>query len=603
MSRRGRRGGPRSEEDRQRARLEREQRRARREGRPIPESVEDLAQPGAAAPYEDLGFEPSGEAFDAGAPHPSGFEVAEPAGTEPAAAVPSPAAGHGHEPGSGDPAAPAPTEPWWTQDPDPGQPAGPATPEQRPDGVDWFQSAAPRVTAPEDVGTPVALPPVAPEPPAASPPPAAAPAPAAATPPPPAAARPPVTVPPRAAAPPPAAPPSDQHLDDDEFDHDPPPSPPARRAAVAAGKPPATVVGQRTAPARRGVSRIAALLVLFVIALLLVAAYVVFEPFKGDGSGRVAVVIPPGSSVDDIGKLLEKKGVISHAAVFSLRARISGAGGALRAGTVEMKHDMSYGAAIDALQKDPLPPPVIRVSIPEGLSRRETAAVVRKAGIRGDYLSASARSRDFDPRRYGQPRRIKGLEGFLFPATYELQRGTATASSLVAEQVANFRKQIGSVSMRRARKAKLTRYDVLIIASMIEREVRVPAERRLVAAVIYNRLRTDMFLGIDATIRYAERNWSRPLRQSELDRPGPYNTRRTKGLPPTPIGNPGLASIQAAANPARSNAVYYVVRPCGNGRHNFSATAEGFARDQAYYEQERKRVGGDPADATGCKRR
>ncbi|EHN11955.1 YceG like protein [Patulibacter medicamentivorans] len=339
------------------------------------------------------------------------------------------------------------------------------------------------------------------------------------------------------------------------------------------------------------------------IALLLVAAYVVFEPFKGDGSGRVAVVIPPGSSVDDIGKLLEKKGVISHAAVFSLRARISGAGGALRAGTVEMKHDMSYGAAIDALQKDPLPPPVIRVSIPEGLSRRETAAVVRKAGIRGDYLSASARSRDFDPRRYGQPRRIKGLEGFLFPATYELQRGTATASSLVAEQVASFRKQIGSVSMRRARKAKLTRYDVLIIASMIEREVRVPAERRLVAAVIYNRLRTDMFLGIDATIRYAERNWSRPLRQSELDRPGPYNTRRTKGLPPTPIGNPGLASIQAAANPARSNAVYYVVRPCGNGRHNFSATAEGFARDQAYYEQERKRVGGDPADATGCKRR
>ncbi|WP_040598611.1 endolytic transglycosylase MltG, partial [Patulibacter medicamentivorans] len=388
------------------------------------------------------------------------------------------------------------------------------------------------------------------------------------------------------------------------FDHDPPPSSrPARRAAAAAGKPPATVVGQRTAPARRGVSRIAALLVLIVIALLLVAAYVVFEPFKGDGSGRVAVVIPPGSSVDDIGKLLEKKGVISHAAVFSLRARISGAGGALRAGTVEMKHDMSYGAAIDALQKDPLPPPVIRVSIPEGLSRRETAAVVRKAGIRGDYLSASARSRDFDPRRYGQPRRIKGLEGFLFPATYELQRGTATASSLVAEQVASFRKQIGSVSMRRARKAKLTRYDVLIIASMIEREVRVPAERRLVAAVIYNRLRTDMFLGIDATIRYAERNWSRPLRQSELDRPGPYNTRRTKGLPPTPIGNPGLASIQAAANPARSNAVYYVVRPCGNGRHNFSATAEGFARDQAYYEQERKRVGGDPADATGCKRR
>jgi UPF0755 protein len=137
---------------------------------------------------------------------------------------------------------------------------------------------------------------------------------------------------------------------------------------------------------------------------------------------------------------------------------------------------------------------------------------------------------------------------------------------------------------------------VLIIASMIEREALVAKDRRLISAVIYNRLRRGMPLGIDATLRYRLNNWSRPLKQSELDTRSDYNTRRVQGLPPTPIGNPGLAAMQAAANPANVGYLFYVVKPCGNGAHAFSSTDEQFQKDVDAYNRARdKRGGKDPS--------
>ncbi len=137
---------------------------------------------------------------------------------------------------------------------------------------------------------------------------------------------------------------------------------------------------------------------------------------------------------------------------------------------------------------------------------------------------------------------------------------------------------------------------MLIIASMVERETAVPRERRLIAGVVYNRLKRGIPLGIDATTRYDENNWTRPLTVSELARDSPFNTRRNKGLPPTPIGNPGLASIRAAARPARTSALYYVVKPCANGAHAFSRTSAQFQADVAAYNRKRAELGGkDPS--------
>ena len=141
--------------------------------------------------------------------------------------------------------------------------------------------------------------------------------------------------------------------------------------------------------------------------------------------------------------------------------------------------------------------------------------------------------------------------------------------------------------MKYAKRKNLSRYDVLIIASMIEREAQLARERSLVSAVIYNRLKEGMPLGIDATIRYSTNNWQRPIRQSELDRQEPYNTRLNRGLPPTPIGNPGLASLKAAAKPANKNYLFYVRKPGKSGEHAFSSTDAQFERDRQKYQASR----------------
>ena len=313
-----------------------------------------------------------------------------------------------------------------------------------------------------------------------------------------------------------------------------------------------------------------------------------FQPFGGHGHGRVTVVVPRSSGVGRIADLLDRRGVVSSSFFFSLRAHLSGHAGELKPGTYTLRRGMNYGAAIDALRTGP-PPNVVNLTIPEGRSRREIAGLVGHS-LRGSYLAASRRSRALDPREYGA-RHARDLEGFLFPATYRLKRGRPV-SLLVEQQLSTFRNQFDGVDLRYARRKNLTPYDVLIIASMIEREAEVPRDRPLIASVIYNRLHAGMPLQIDATIRYVTGNWQRPLTVSELRIPSPYNTRIRHGLPPGPIGNPGLASIRAAAHPARTRYLYYVVKPGGNGAHSFARTDAQFQRLVDRYNRARAKRGG-----------
>jgi uncharacterized YceG family protein len=346
---------------------------------------------------------------------------------------------------------------------------------------------------------------------------------------------------------------------------------------------------RRSTPAR--IAAIVALLVVVAAVLWLVST--VFQPFKGDGTDSVTVVIPAGSSAGQIGDILAKKGVVDHGLVFSLRASLSGKRGDLRSGRHVLRRDMSYGAAIAALSAKPSDAAagqVVKITIPEGRSRREIQPLVTRAGLHGSYVAATAKApKGFSLRHYGAPS-DGSLEGFLFPATYDIPAG-ASAGALVGRQLAAFKDNFAKVSLTKARRRNLDAYDVLIIASMIEREARLARERPLIASVIYNRLHEGLPLGIDATTRYATGNWSRPLTQSELTRDGPYNTRKHTGLPPTPIGNPGLASIRAAASPAKRDYLYYVVKP-GTCGHAFSSTDAQFERDRARYEEARAKNGG-----------
>ena len=347
--------------------------------------------------------------------------------------------------------------------------------------------------------------------------------------------------------------------------------------------------GRRAARGRHGPGRLIALGALALI-VLGIAWFVVslLQPFKGESDGAaVRVTIPQGSSLSEIADRLEQKGVIEDAGFFQLRARITGHSDDLLPGAYELRKDMSFAAALDALQEG-VPPNVVRVSIPEGLSRKEIAPLT--AGLRGSYARATRRSPSLDPRDYGA-KRATSLEGFLFPATYDLKKGQPV-TRLREEQLAHFKSNFDKVNLGYAKRKNLTAYDVLIIASLVERESMLAKERPVIASVIYNRLRNDIRLDIDATTRFAVGNWKRPLRVSELQNQSPYNTRVHPGLPPGPIGNPGLDSIRAAARPARTGFLFYVVKPGTCGRHNFAKTDAEFQAYVNQYNRARDKNGG-----------
>ena len=234
----------------------------------------------------------------------------------------------------------------------------------------------------------------------------------------------------------------------------------------------------------------------------------------------------------------------------------------------------------------PPPPKPLRIVFPEGFTRRDMAErisavngiakrrrkVTPKISERA-YLRLTERSRL--PAEFAGDRKRRHLEGFLFPATYEFLPATTT-KQLVNKQLVAFQRNWAKVDLAYARSKNLTAYDVLIIASMVEKETLAPEERPLVAAVIYNRLKAGMTLGIDATVRYGLNiPPTESIRQSHLDSDNPYNTRKLPGLPPTPIANPGLASMQAAARPANVNYLFFARKP-DKVHHFFTASQAEF---------------------------
>jgi uncharacterized YceG family protein len=230
-----------------------------------------------------------------------------------------------------------------------------------------------------------------------------------------------------------------------------------------------------------------------------------------------------------------------------------------------------------ALPPTPRPPKPFRIVFPEGFTRLEMGHRVRDVARIADrehrgrvrlnqtaYLAASHRARVPCFGRKVQT----NLEGFLFPATYDFLKNT-TSRRLVLDQIQAFCQNWRTVDFKYARSKNLTNDDVLRIASMIEEEAAVPGDRAKIAAVIYNRLRNRMPLQIDATLRYGLHiPPTKSITESELASSNPYNSRRFYGLPPTPIGNPGLASIRAAAHPDHVGYLYYARIP-GTNRHAF----------------------------------
>ncbi len=314
---------------------------------------------------------------------------------------------------------------------------------------------------------------------------------------------------------------------------------------------------------RLWIGRITSLIALVLAGALIWFVVQLFQPLQGSPHGRITITIPPRSTSSQVGQLLQRGGVISSSFFFELRATLAGERSDLRAGTYHLQLGMTYGAVLTALTTPPHAAKVTNLTITEGQRRQQIGALLRAQHVRGSYVAATRSSKLLNPRAYGLRHAPPSLEGFLFPDTYQLT-DPVQIPVLVDDQLRAFKREFARVSRGYTQRKHLTPYDVLIIASLIEAETPTAHDRPLVSSVIYNRLAVGMTLGLDSTTQYATGNFTRPLTVSQLRSSSPYNTRTHVGLPPTPIGNPGLASMQAAAHPARTNYLYFFAKPCTN---------------------------------------
>jgi UPF0755 protein len=333
-------------------------------------------------------------------------------------------------------------------------------------------------------------------------------------------------------------------------------------------------------------------LVVLAVVVLGVAGALTFlraSPGTAD-SGPVTVTIDEGSSMSEIADRLEQAGVISNALAFTIGTRVDGRSGDIQAGTYELTPGMGTGEILDLLTQPRESRPTYTVTIPEGLTVQQTLQTIAdaersphsfealSAALPSIALPAWVPAAETVPE--GEP--YPGLtryEGLLFPDTYEFFVDEDPAAVLT-DLVTRTNDIIGTVPPH----PRLDTYQVLVVASLIEREARLPEEQALISSVIHNRLEVEQGLQIDASVLYANaRVGEDAITQSQLRLDSPWNTYVAAALPPTPIAGAGRGALNAAAQPAQTDYRYYVVSDPAIGAHAFAVTAEEHAANVARY--------------------
>ncbi|RJP69988.1 MAG: endolytic transglycosylase MltG [Candidatus Abyssobacteria bacterium SURF_17] len=277
------------------------------------------------------------------------------------------------------------------------------------------------------------------------------------------------------------------------------------------------------------------------------------------------VEISPGSSLSDITKNLMDEGVISNEFLFKSTAVMRRTNRGLKAGEYRFDKSMALLDVLTSLEQGRVM--LHRFTIPEGFTVKHIADLLAKKGLvdADEFLRLSN-----DPEVCGELGIDSStLEGFLFPDTYKVAKGMP-AKRVLRVLVDRFRKACSGEIEDEIAKSGMDIYDIVTIASIIEKEALYDDEEPLVAGVIYNRLRLNMRLQCDVTIRYPLDNYGVELTYADLRIDSPYNSYLLYGLPPTPICNPGISAIKAALKPAKTDYLYFV--SMNNGRHKFSAT-------------------------------
>jgi UPF0755 protein len=350
-------------------------------------------------------------------------------------------------------------------------------------------------------------------------------------------------------------------------------------------------------PEDRGIVRrimaVVACIVLFVFLVLGLGGYWLYTQVNPGGGGEaVTLTVPPDAGLATISRLLEEKQVVSNATIFRYYAKWKNIP-TIKAGEYDkLETHMEMDSVIERLKRGPLPPKFTTESIPEGLWVADALAKIKKdypTMADADILKAAASVHS----KYQPPEKQNNLTGFLFPATYRIEDGDKDNPQKLLDQTVKKFDQVGdeiglgdpmAKIAGASGKVNITPYDVVIIASLIEGEAKVPEDRPRIARVIYNRLAKGMPLGIDAALFVALGEHKTEITKSDLAIDSPYNLRKYPGLPPTPINSPGRDSLVAALNPSQSALepgadtwLYYVLAD-KEGHHFFTGDSREFDR-------------------------
>jgi len=294
----------------------------------------------------------------------------------------------------------------------------------------------------------------------------------------------------------------------------------------------------------------------------------------------VELEIAAGTSITEVGELLEKKGIIKSAFGFRVATYLHGGDEGIQAGTYEISSGLSARDALDKILDGP-DVKYITVTFPEGSWLKEFASgLTENTDIGGKDFLRTLESGKVTSNLL--PEGSTNFEGLLFPSTYQLiERDTPKT---IAQRLVNeMESRLAKTDLSKAEAMGYSQYEILIIASMIQAEAGVSEDTGKIARVIYNRLDEGMMLGIDATVIYGLGERKNSLTASDLESDSPYNTRKVGGLPPTPIGAPGAEALKAAGKPPEGPWVYYVLKDC-DGRHAFSVDYDDFLADKANYQ-------------------
>lgn len=302
-----------------------------------------------------------------------------------------------------------------------------------------------------------------------------------------------------------------------------------------------------------------------------------------DDPTPMTFVVFPGETAAEISQRLESEGLIRDANVFRALLRVHGVDTQLEVGDFRLRRDMSMTEIMAALQHGR--PPTVTLTIPEGWRAEQIADLLKTTGLADPdaFLESVRAGAGFASHGFlvDRPEGVTSLEGYLFPDTYEFE-SDSTAADVIERMLATFDSRFTEEMRQQAKAQGLSIHDVVTLASIVEREAQVPNERTLIAGVFRNRIKAGMHLNADPTVQYAlgyqadaGQWWKRPLYLEDLEIDSPYNTYTRIGLPPGPICNPGLAALQAAVEPAKTDYYYFVANDVADdGSHVFARTLE-----------------------------